>query len=220
MQKVVYGRLIDFGDNPSTLCKRRWSGELSPEPETVEWIETLMMGKTFFDVGASVGRFAIMASLRGLSVTAFEPFEPVFNEMFETVRRNNLPILCSQFALSDANEDGWLARGRSTATFAVTSASAKWHPASSMTLDAWCKDRKPPAHIKIDVDGNEEQIIRGGEKTWTHVKSALIEVDPVTGPNIPYMMSELGFYYNKGQVRKCAVREGKYKGMANYIFYR
>ena len=74
--------------------------------------------------------------------------------------------------------------------------------------------------MKLDVDGNEEKIILGGQKVLPLIKSALIEVDPVVSPNLVGMMRELGFRYDPAQVKACMITEGKYKGTANYIFYK
>lgn len=215
-------RTIDLGEHPSKLALRRWRGELSPEPETVQWIESLPrnQGKRFYDIGASVGTHAIRAHYCGLSVTAFEPYEPVYNDLCAVVDRNAIPILCSQLAFSDVVTDGRMAPGRSTATFYPDRQEGQ--PARSTTLGQYCFMHGPPDYIKLDVDGNEEAIVRGGETLLKsgRVQSLLIEVDPVVSPNLPSMMRELGYSWDKQQVEQCMIREGKYKGTANYIFFR
>jgi FkbM family methyltransferase len=218
MKVTIHDWEIDLGPKPSRLCRRRWLGELSPEPETVEWIEGLTPDKIFYDIGASLGTHAIRACVRGLQVTAFEPANELFNELQEICTRNLLPIVVSNCALSNSVGTGRLRGGRSSATFYADQAAGQI--VESTTLDMWCTGRRAPDYIKLDVDGNEEQIIRGGEKTFKKVESALIEVDPVVCPNIPKMMAELGFTYDPKQVASNMIQSGKYKGMANYIFWR
>ncbi len=81
-----------------------------------------------------------------------------------------------------------------------------------------------PNHIKIDVDGNEAEIIYGFNATFrtAAVKSVLIEIDPqVKGhTDIPKVMKGYGFKYDPEQVEACRIKDGKYRDMANHIFYR
>lgn len=222
MEISLYGRAIDLGPDPSSLAIKRWTGVLSPEPETVKWIESLPrdQGKRFFDIGASVGTHAVRAHLRGLSVTAFEPYEPVYNELVALVERNNLPILCEMNAMYSDNVIGRLRPGRSTTTFYQDLAHGQY--VGAYTLDFYSYKYDAPDYIKLDVDGNEEAIIRGAASTLQSgvVKSLLVEVDPVVSPNLVSMLLELGYSYDRSQVEACMIRVGKYKGTANYVFYR
>ena len=221
MEIRLYDRTIDLGPAPSKLAVKRWTGVMSPEPETVAWIESLPQKKMFFDIGASVGTHAIRASLCGLFVRAFEPLELVYDELFGTVSRNDLPILCSKLAFHSTYTHGCMTRGRSTATFEPKGFVGQ--PSFSTTLDRYCSEHfYDPDYIKLDVDGNEEAIIRGGEEVLRrgNVKSMLIEVDPVVSPNLVGMMKELGYRYDQAQVDACMITVGKYAGTANYIFYK
>lgn len=219
MEFLLYDRVIDLGSNPSKIAIQRWAGKMSPEPETVAWIESLSVGATFFDIGASVGTHAIRAAVLGLRVTAFEPHEASWQELVVTVTRNQLLITCSNYALSNTFAEGRLAPGRSKYSFYTTYVPGYQH-VEAITLDWWCEQHGYPDYVKLDVDGNEPQIIEGGEVTFGQVKSALIEVDPVVNPHIPQMMKRLGFTFDQAQVDSCMIRDGKYKGTANYIFNR
>jgi FkbM family methyltransferase len=218
MEVVLYGRKIDLGPTPSKICKQRWLGEMSPEPETVAWIETMEPKAEFFDIGASIGTHSVRAALWGLWVTAFEPHNASFLELLATMERNLLPVACVNIAISDEISQGRLVPGRSKYTF-HNHPHAPGQPVASATLDYICHLRDSyPKYIKIDVDGNEVQIIHGGETTLKKAKSVLIEVDPVINSEIPHLMKSLGFHYDQKQVDACMIREGKYKGTANYIF--
>lgn len=221
MQVTVDGHIVDLGPNPSKLMEARWTGVLSPEPETVAWINSLTPGKGFYDIGASVGVHTIRAALRGLIVTAFEPHEPSYRDLLETVSRNRLfTTVCVPCALFDETvyDGGYLGRGRSKYTALRGRGSGQ--SCTLMTLDTYVGGGAPPAYIKLDVDGNEAQIIEGGLNTLKHVESMLVEVDPVINSDIPYRLQELGFRFDPKQVESCMIREGKYKGMANYVFFK
>lgn len=225
MYVEVFGKKVDLGDNPSPTCKKRWAGELSPEPETVQWIEAMKENELFFDIGANIGRFSVMAAVRGVNVVAFEPVLEHFLEMSDIAARNKLFIMTLPLAISDAAVVGLMGKGRSKHAFHGGTWGAGHQAVLSMTVDQICGVlRMIPQHVKIDVDGNEVAIINGMMDTLrnTNLKSVLIEIDPqVEGHDkIPMAMKRLGFFYDQAQVDANMIKEGKYKGMANYIFKR
>lgn len=214
----LYGRKIDIGEHPSKVCAKRWTGQLSPEPETVAWIESLPSGGNFFDIGANVGTFSVRAKLRGLKVFAFEPQEDNWRELQGIIARNGLAIEAYKMALYRDVSWGTLARGRSCDTF-------KQGPGSliSTTLDNFVRAFNiKPDYIKLDVDGNEYDILLGAVVTLPTVSSLLVEIDPMIADHaaIPGLLAEFGFRFDPKQVASCQVQEGKYKGMANYVFFR
>lgn len=222
MKVDLYEHVIDLGPNPSKICQQRWSGTLSPEPETVAWIESLPAGASFLDIGASVGIHAIRAAVRGLRVIAIEPHQESFDELQRIVAENRLPIYCYNIALTNTCCVGAIGKGRSKYTFLP--GDTEGQPVVGVTLQKFYATLKDvhtlPEYIKMDVDGNEEEILAGGREIISQAKSLLIEVDPWINAGIPQTMHELGFVFDRQQVNACMVTEGKYLGMANYIFTR
>ena len=219
MQIQLYGRTIELA-NPSWETEARWGGRLSPEPETVAWIESMAPGEVFFDVGANVGYHAIRAACRGLCVHAFEPQVEQQAELARNAKANGLNITTHWAAVSNFGGMGSIVPGRSAATL---------EPAGNgnvpvVTLDQMAKTLQlQPHHIKIDVDGNEPEIIEGGRGTIAKAKSVLIEIDPGAPGHtaIVSVMRELGFSFDPAQVEACREPEGtKFAGMANHIFRR
>lgn len=223
MNVELYGKTIEVA-HPSKLAIARWSGHFSPEPETVAWIESFAPHSAFFDVGANVGTFSARAALLGHRVYSFEPCKQHYTELRRLIDRNGLLIHPANLAVSDRPGWGMMGPGRSDATFyRDREGQSEEDRVLATTLDNFVKMiGVSPDYIKIDVDGNELDVLRGGEAALLHAKSVLIEIDPALpdhGAIVP-LMQENGFRFDPAQVEACRVQGGKYDGMANYIFTR
>jgi len=166
----------------------------SKEPETLEWIETIAAGSVLWDVGANVGLYSIYAAKqRGCLVFAFEP--SVFNLelLARNIFNNNLPknIVIVPIALSDQagpslfkmSSTAW---GGALSTFGQDFdqhggklKSIFEYQTMGMTMDEAIQllNIPPPRYIKIDVDGIEHFILRGGVETLKNVESVMVEID-------------------------------------------
>ena len=151
----------------------------------------LLKGEVVFDIGANNGETALlMASCVGSSghVCAFEPNPTLFARLSQcatsTFYRNLHAI---PFALSDTIgtltllidlRDG---AGASTIVAQSAERETAWHGASykptlvsATTLDAFCdKYDRVPTFIKIDVEGAEEMVVRGGRKVIANHKTLI-----------------------------------------------
>lgn len=179
---------------PNTLTHYRADTFASKEPETLDWVDSIPSGDTLWDIGANVGLYSIYAAkARNCKVLAFEP--SVFN--LELLARNifinklqaNITII--PIALSD---------NLGTNTFKMSTTA--WGGALSTFGEDFDQDGEKfkdvfeyntlgmsmeqavsllnvplPDHIKIDVDGIEHFILRGGNLVLKQVKSVLIEIN-------------------------------------------
>ncbi len=154
------------------------------EPELVEWIRTyLKPGQVFYDVGANVGAYSLLAAKchRGtVKVFAFEPAAPtaamlmnniIYNGCSQTVSSMSFP-LARKPTLAPFNYHRSVRPGGAMHAFgeAVHYGAEAFQPVFqeymvSTTLDQLVNEFKLPApnHIKIDVDGLESEILAGGE---------------------------------------------------------
>ncbi|UTW52062.1 FkbM family methyltransferase [bacterium SCSIO 12827] len=180
------------------------------EPETVEWIDGFQAGEVFWDIGASVGPYAVYAGKRGISTVAFEPNPFSFHCLARNVVENGVGEAVQAHCLGLSDRDG---RGRfyMPSFEAGTSGSSLYDSGLSrlgfakaeIAVDAFALAADslierygftPPQHIKIDVDSIEPQILKGamGLLKSGQVKSLLIEIAP-DDAEIPALLTEAGF---------------------------
>ena len=200
---------------PNNFNNFRFETFSTKEPETLEWIDGIPEGSVIWDIGANVGLYTCYAAkARGCRVFAFEP--SVFN--LELLARNIflnkltdkvtiVPLALSDtFAFSTLNMTStvW---GGALSTFAKDYGQSgkalnkvfEFQTIGISMMDAMESLRIPqPDYIKIDVDGIEHLILKGGEEILRKVKEVLIEIDD-------------GF-------KEQAVESSKYLKNANLVF--
>lgn len=162
------------------------------EPFTVDWIRKIACKGVFYDVGANVGSYSLIAAslMSGSNkVVAFEPAYFNFYKLNENIRINNFNnrIIPLNIALTDKNvvEQMFFSRIDDGASLHMLGKKTKSFthsiPVLCMTFDEVIKRYSIPFpnHIKIDVDGYELVVLTGGKKTFRHpqVKSVMIEVN-------------------------------------------
>jgi len=127
-------------------------------------------GAVVYDVGANVGIYSLLASLRaGPSgkVYAFEPLERNLQHLRRHITLNNLQN-CTVFEEAVCNEQGT----RRFSTAASDSCTARLSPdgeirVPSTTLDTCiygAKRLRTPDIIKIDVEGAELEVLEGSHR--------------------------------------------------------
>ncbi len=181
----------------SSMEKFRCETFFTKEPETLEWIKTLMQnGEVFFDIGANIGVYTLYAAslYPELQVFSFEPFLTNYNRLCENVQLNGFenitPLL---MGLSDRTGiDTLFVRDETLGSSGhqITENIDEWgnefkavkkYDVLTDSLDSFLSYFKAsiPNHIKIDVDGVEWLIIKGMEKTLNlpNIKSVLVEVN-------------------------------------------
>lgn len=179
---------------PNALCRYRAETFSSKEPETLEWIDGLPADSVLWDVGANVGLYSVYAARRRqCRVFAFEP--SVFN--LELLARNTHlngvsdRVCIIPLALSDSLGPSRLRMtstewGGALSTFGRDYGfdGKKMRPVFEyqtfgLTMDDAVSKLKlpPPEYIKVDVDGIEHLILRGGESVLRAVRGVLVEIN-------------------------------------------
>jgi len=166
------------------------------EPETVRWIEKFCSDKTvFYDVGANIGAYSLIAAANGARVYAFEPAYPNFCKLNENVSLNGLDdqIDCFPIALSVETKIGEFkyfetVPGTSKGYYLIEHKydSKNIHPETEKhTLVYSMRDfvdtfKLPyPNMLKIDVDGEELDVIKGALEVLKNplLRTMLVEID-------------------------------------------
>ena len=179
---------------PNYITDWRAQTASSKEPDTLDWIESFDENSTFWDIGANIGLFSLYAAkTKKSNVLAFEP--SVFNLeiLARNITSNNLedlitiiPLaLSSKSLINDMNLSNttW---GGALSTFGENfgwdgnpiDSNISYKLLGSSIDELISNFNLPiPDYIKLDVDGLEHLILRGGINTLTRIKSILVEVN-------------------------------------------
>jgi FkbM family methyltransferase len=215
---------------PNDYTERRAYNMFSKERDTTKWISKLKSSDILWDIGACVGTYTIMAGVvANATVYAFEPLYANVNNLNSNIVLNNLEEKCKAYccAISDTtgvqvlDYDVFDAPGQSDNQISQTRNFKQGM--LTYSIDDLVKLGIPqPTHIKIDVDGIEGKILKGGLNTFRNVKSMLVEMKYLDKCNqeeydaILHLLS-MGFTYNKNDV---AVTPNNGSDVVNYIFSR
>jgi FkbM family methyltransferase len=175
---------------PNRLTRWRVDTLATKEPATLAWIRGFAPGAVMWDVGANIGLYSLYAArARGCRVIAFEPQPANFALLAKNILINRLeqtvsalPIALGSGTRLDVLHMPDTVPGAAFAVFGREAERASVGLAClGFSIDRFIADFAPPfpAHIKIDVDGLEEEIVRGAERTLADPRliSVSIELD-------------------------------------------
>lgn len=223
---------------PNQHCAWRVSSLDTKEPDTIAWLRSMNPGETLFDIGANIGQYSLIAAKKGLRVHAFEPEAQNFALLVRNIAINHLSEFCTPWpvALSDhlsmevLNLSSLIAGGSchsygDSRDFHGKPKTFPYRQGSiSTTLDHFCARYGLPTHIKLDVDGFEHKVLLGmADSQLSRVKSVLVELNmnyPEHVENVIPRMKRLGFTYDPSQVEAARRKEGPFKDVGNWIFWR
>lgn len=222
-----------------------WRAEtlLTKEPETIEWIDSFKKGELLWDIGANIGCYSLYAAKKGNPVIAFEPSAANYFLLQKNIEYNQLDKNIQAFCLafSDTSESGYLnmssiQMGGAISNFGDVTETVECADESydvkfsqgmiSFSIDEFIRyyHIPTPNHIKIDVDGIENKIIRGAKHTLNdkNLKSLLIELDfnhPEYNEEIIRILDESGFTLISKK-HAPMFDSGKFSSVYNCIFTR
>ena len=231
---------------PNNLIDWRVRTILTKEPDTINWIDNFIIEKgkqlIFWDIGANIGLYSIYAASKHknkIKVIAFEPSSSNLRILSRNISINNLSddIIINQIALIDRKnvflemrEPNFI-EGSSLNTFGknFNFEGKEFFPNQKYkifgtTLDAMINDNliQEPDYIKIDVDGIEHLILKGGNDLFfsKSIKSVLIEINEnftLQKESVLKFMKDHNFNFIKKENNPENLSE-KFKKTYNYIF--
>ncbi|MFA4861928.1 FkbM family methyltransferase [Methanoregula sp.] len=241
IQKTRYGDITFFCFGEIPLY--RAESLLTKEPETIEWIDSFETGDILWDIGANVGCYTLYAAKKGVFVKAFEPSAANYFLLQKNTEINRLDSMIQAFciAFSDVSETGYLnmssiqmggainafGNAAKKIEFMEDSWEVKFQQGMlGFSIDEFIRIFQVPApnHIKIDVDGIEDKIIRGARQTLQdkRVKSVLIEIDDNQteyNAGITRILEDAGFTLSSKK-HAPMFDAGKFASMYNCVFTR
>jgi FkbM family methyltransferase len=144
-------------------------------------LHALRPGDLFLDVGANVGSYTVLAAATGARVIAFEPVPATFRQLQENIRINRLDVAAHCLALGAAHTDLLFTTDADSVNHALAQgercASATFVPVRC--LDDYWPERPPEVVVlKLDVEGFEAEVMRGGERALHDpaVKAVILEL--------------------------------------------
>jgi FkbM family methyltransferase len=179
---------------PNELNQYRISTFANKEPETLQWIDSMPRRAVLWDVGANIGLYTIYAAkARNCRVFAFEPsifnLELLARNIFSNALQDKVTIVpvalsdkvgSSMFKMSNTDWGGALSTfGESfdqngnvmNEVFEYQTIGVSMNDAVSLL------EIPVPKFLKIDVDGIEHFILRGGADVLNKVESVLVEIN-------------------------------------------
>jgi len=189
---------------------------LTKEPGTSNWLsEFLKPADLFYDIGANIGTYTLLAALMqpDCQVVAFEPHSPNLVSLLENLHENRMlnRVAVVSSPLSSSASFGpfyysSLQRGASQNQFdrLADDLGRPFTPIftehkTSIAIDQLIASGKlnPPNLVKIDVDGNECDVILGMRSLLSSdlkPRSVQVEVSPSTADRIKHELINSGYH--------------------------
>lgn len=207
------------------------------EPETLNWIDKFENDSVFWDIGANIGLYSCYAAKKSnCKVYAFEPSIFNLHLLGKNIWLNNLVSKITIFSLPlthKINEDTFnmssMEPGGANSTFSenydykgdknkeIFNFSTLGVPADKI-VDFF--NIPKPTYVKLDVDGIEHLIIKGGLNSLKSAKSILVEIDEKfeeRSKGVEKNLLSLGFEFKEKRQQE-NLKGTKYESTFNQIW--
>jgi FkbM family methyltransferase len=176
---------IKLATNQTSYLTQRlfWDGPSSFEYTTI-FQKLIKKIDCFYDIGSNIGYYTLLACSENneIEVYSFEPAVGAYTYLKKNISLNNFDqrVVIEKFALTDVNQPltfhevvnkkykftKHILSGESNAATKELSRETKSYEVSGITLDEYCLqvNSTPPGLIKIDTEGSEYSILKGGKE--------------------------------------------------------
>lgn len=181
----MHSRQIEFDGQNLILCGREgdsYFDHAAPDEPFAFAMRALPDDAVVFDIGSNIGMTAVVAAKQGAAkVYAFEPDPNVFPLLLDTIKANAALVDAHNMALG-ANEGSlsfFSNPDSASASHLVTADTLGHSPTGAVqmsTFDAFVETHhiEKIDFIKIDVEGFEIDVLRGGRETIERLKPSLL----------------------------------------------
>ncbi len=161
---------------------------VTKEPWTVAFIESAPAGAIFWDIGANVGPYTLVAVAHGLSVLAIEPSFANYATLCRNLGLNNMLDRCTALclALGETTRFDWMHyqdTRSGAASHTIGGERTKYFHRQRIWVWAWDQlagmmglPADVPWYAKIDVDGNEITVLKGASQVLRQMQGVMIEM--------------------------------------------
>lgn len=183
----------------------------------------------FLDVGANIGSYTVLASCTGARMTAIEPIPTTYAKLEDNVLLNRLAqrVRVCNIGLSEKHDVLRFTAGLDTVNHVLPIGSSL--PAVEVEVQPMDEllGEDVPALIKIDVEGHELSVLKGGQRTLAdfRLRAVIMETNQsgsrygVSDDDLRRMMAAHGFVAH-GYDPFARVLTNVVHGAANTIFVR
>jgi FkbM family methyltransferase len=225
------GRVYKFY-TPTDMLKWRANTLIKKEPATISWLNEMKEGEIVYDVGACIGTYTVYAGVNKQKVYSFEPEAENFAILTKNIEINQIDAKAYPLAIGSKNGVGELytnpgGAGQSCHSFGKPSEYTGEYTKRGClvaSLDKMVENGLPhPDYIKIDVDGQENEVVRGAESILRRgIKSLIIETNPSSAEHRGMIdfLKYLGYEYDEQQAEQAKRKEGTFKGVGEIVFTR
>lgn len=168
--------------NPSDFVQESlfWTGEMD-RWEIQEFQRRLVPGSVFLDIGANFGYYSVRLAVslqKKIEVHAFEPQPVTFQRLSRNIQANGLSdvVHAHQFALSDVAGQAHMAERPDNSGASRLTDGDDGIAVQTVTLDEFAGQAGLTRVdcIKIDVEGVEPRVLRGGRETIGKYRPAMV----------------------------------------------
>lgn len=233
---------------PNKILEFRANSFATKEPTTLEWLKSLEKDSILIDVGANIGIYTIPSALFHVKkVIAVEPEIKNYNMLLDNLKLNDLnddKVEALPIGIS-TNYQNQITKIYITSDVAGASCHQVGRNQNHLLEDTSKNERisksiycvslssivkqittyhDGPIHIKIDVDGIEEDVCQSlfDDKTISRIATLQIELNSSLKSHAELInrLSTVGFEYSKEQVNRSIRKSGGFKGFAEIVFRR
>jgi len=235
-----------FFFTPNQIIKWRVDTIFTKEPETLEWIDHFDNSKKiiFWDIGANVGLYSIYAAQKheAIDIISFEPSTSnlrvlsrniSINNLFHKIKINQIPLCEKQntnlIMYESEFTEGWSMNtfGEQTDYQGKNFKSKQKYKIFGTNINFFIENKilDVPNYIKIDVDGIEHKILRGGDKCLENrnLESISVEINEnylEQYNEVNRIMKNYNFVIKQKKHAKMFDKSKEFSKVYNYVFKR